>query len=178
MKKYNRFPTISRITYAILLLISYLFASRFLYSVGVAEHVLFLNILFWVCILSLIGVIRSFYTNLTDDIKSGLDNRVLIKQRVVILFIWIISVLAAKQTGWFVKDVAPSVIVFVSFIPAVWLLKVRNPALTQLALICLLFTAIFTSGHMQAAATFAEITYLWIGASVIIYLTQTHTYVE
>lgn len=171
MKKNNRFLSKQRVVLTIVLVATFFSVTWFFEQDTINEHLFFLSIALWIGILISTGQIDSLYQSIIKDAKSTV-NKNLMKQRFVVFVIWAASILSAKQIGWIGENVHPSIILFGTLVSGLWLFNISSRTTVQLALLFLIFTAVFAHTHMQATVLFAELTYLWIAISVIMFLTS------
>lgn len=159
----------NRFIYLFFLILAYALSSLFFHE-DPGEVYLLVSILFWVGVLSITGFISSIYSEILTSVRNTHLQEQKIKNRLLILTFWILAVSAVKTVGWIAEHIPGSIIIFASFLPAVWLFKVSSSALSKIGFIFLLFAAVSAFGYRTTANLFAELAYFWLGTAVIIRL--------
>lgn len=161
----------SRLLQLIFLLFIYTVSKDYFYKINPEIYLLF-KIVFLSGILFATGIIHSLYTDFKKTVDKNFSDKNTLKDRLVILLFWAFAVVTVKNVGFFSETISSSIIVFIAFLPLLWLVKPSFTFLTKFSLILLLFTAIFSSGYRPTAEIFAELTFFWLFCSVIMKVKQ------
>ena len=176
-KQYKNITLISIALRIILLALSYLLIDEFFSG---PDDIFFWRVMFLLGMLFTTNFMKPLISYLSENISSIYHKRRLLKNKFLILMFWILSVLSvlsSKNSGLIIDNVSPSIIIFASFLPIVWLFKLTGASISKVSFILILFAGILANPYRQTADIFAQLTYLWLGTSVIIKLTKENKYV-
>ncbi|NOY15112.1 MAG: hypothetical protein GXP43_02740 [bacterium] len=91
-----------------------------------------------------------------------------IKNRLSLWGLWMFSLIAASKVGWFSLNLDPGTVIFLSYLPAVWLFGIPRTVNGLLALISLFFVPILLIGkYDKTAEIFAVVVYFLLATAVI-----------
>lgn len=142
-----------------LLFFAYAVAKMLFYKNSPGDIYFLFKTMFWIAILLLVGFFKSLDFTWNKD-------------KFLIFLLWTLSIISLKQIGWFAENVWGSIVIYSSSIALIWLLKANSYFFSKLALIFIIFTAVLSRNHNVTAETFAELTFLWLGTSIIIRLKE------
>lgn len=151
------------------LLAGYTAAKEFFFEDNLEIFLLF-KFLLWFGILYIFGVISVIYFDILKDIRETQLNKQQINIRLLILIFWILAASSIRNVGWTSENLSGSFIIFLSFVPIVWLFKVKGGTLVKIGLLFLLFSGVSLTDHELTGTVFAELAYLWFGTAVLIRL--------
>lgn len=159
----------------IFLLFIYTVSKEFFYLINAEVYLLF-KILFWTSILLVTGVAHTLYQDLKETVERNFPegrSKSRLKHRIILLLFWALAVTSVKNVGFIATTVAPSIVIFIAFLPLIWLIKPPFSLLTKVSLILLAFAGLISSGYRPTAEVFAQLAYLWLVCSTIMKLKQT-----
>lgn len=127
-----------------------------------------LQLSFWLIFLLTLSVDK-FFASLIQSLVTSLDNSsVNIRQRASIWMMWTFSLILVYKVGWFSLNFDPGTVLFLSYLPAVWLFKIPRTLNGLLALFILSFIPILLIGNYEKTAEiFAVIVYFLLVVATI-----------
>lgn len=161
----------NRIIQLILFFFTYSIIKDFFYKTNPEVYLLF-RLLFFLGLLILTGFLSALFLDFKKCVQDSFSDKEKVKYRLMILLFWVLAVITIKNVGWVAENVSNSMIMFISFVPIIWLFKPGTVFISKIMLLLLLLTALFVNGYRLTAEIFAELTYLWLATSVIIKLKQ------
>lgn len=165
-----------KIIYLILLSLSYVSAKEFFYEED-SDVYLLIKILFWTGVLYVGGFIPSIICDVRMSVTKLNENKNRINYKLITLTLWILAVSTIGSIGWISENVSGSIIVFISFVPSLWLFNFRSSTIAKVGVLFIILAAITSYGQDAISSVLAELSYLWIVSSFLKRIKETYEYI-
>ena len=127
-----------------------------------------LQVSFWIIFLLALKIDQFFTHIFTFLIASYKNLKPHIKPNLSLWGLWAISLIMASKVGWFSLNFDSGTILFLSYLPAVWLFKIPRTINGLLALSTLVFIPILLIGNYEKTAEiFAVMVYFLLVTATI-----------